>query len=52
MNREDREALKDATSREDKAKRRKALVCSCCKPHAGENARRKPKHQSKPKGNR
>lgn len=31
------------------ARREATLSCSICKPHRGENASRKPKHQSKPK---
>lgn len=43
--REDREALKQKTSREDKMERRLTdLVCAYCPPNGGENAKRKPKH--------
>jgi hypothetical protein len=36
--------LDDASSREDRLRRREALRCSFCRPNRGENAKRKPKH--------
>lgn len=45
---QDREDLRDKTSREDRMERRKELRCSYCPPHGGENASYK-KHGSKKK---
>lgn len=46
---EDREALRDKTSREDKADRRLQLFCSYCRPHKGENKTYRPRGTKKPK---
>jgi len=47
---EDREALEEKTSREDKMERREELRCSFCRPHKGENANWKRRGKQKRKG--